>query len=245
MSKELLNQVVQTPTHHYYLTKHLGYDYTISYKLGRRTGMQTHFLDFYGIVPSSDFLCPNFWFHEAITNWTQQFLWLTGIAPGSGCTQWHPSDGMCLKEIIYRNWKLVLSKDSHLKSMFLDKSINVKYEMARQEYQRHTIVSIQHNMGWHEERYCRFLIAICKVCQQTKYMPKAPTGLLRPIEPPTQVCQDMSRILWWVWLHSKAELLVRYYYSSYRPNFKSNTLWYVINPVFSLLGNRTFHHNNL
>lgn len=30
--RELINQVVQTPNQHYYLTKSLGYDYIISYK---------------------------------------------------------------------------------------------------------------------------------------------------------------------------------------------------------------------
>lgn len=33
--KELMNQVVQTPDQHYYLSKLLGYDYEIKYKPGK------------------------------------------------------------------------------------------------------------------------------------------------------------------------------------------------------------------
>lgn len=34
-------------------------------------------------------------------------------------------------------------------------------------------------------------VITCKVCQQTKYLPQPPLGLLQPIASPTAVCKDI------------------------------------------------------
>lgn len=35
-------------------------------------------------------------------------------------------------------------------------------------------------------------VAQCKTCQQIKYIPSSPAGLLQAIQPPTQVWEDLS-----------------------------------------------------
>lgn len=191
--RELMNQVIQTPAQHYYLSKLLGYDYVIVYKPGKSNTVADA-LSRRDIPTNSQFLLlttPSFDFLTILLSENNSFPDLQALHSAITKDKEHHSDYSINRGILYYKNKPYLSKNSSLIPLFLQEfhaSPTGGHAGVTKTFNR-----LKDNVYW-ESMYkdTKDFVSTCLTCQQTKYVPQPPLGLLQPIPPPSGVWEDIA-----------------------------------------------------
>lgn len=190
--KELIAQVIQTPEQQVYLSKLLGYDFTIQYKTGK-TNLVADALSRIGNTPTQCFslTMPHYVFLDDLKTALQSSPEFTTLfqqiehRPDS-----HPSYKIAQGFIFYEG-RIWLDPQSPFKIRLLEEFHNspISGHMGIHK----TFNRLQANFYWKGMRKdVAEFISHCVVCQTTKYETKRPAGLLQPLPIPSAVWEDLS-----------------------------------------------------
>lgn len=190
--KELMTQVIQTPEQHYYLSKLLGFDYTIQYKAGN-TNIVADALS--RIPPDSGQMLllsvPHLDFMDDIRRTLhdnpefQQLLSRVRSNPSD-----HPGFRIH-RDLILFNGRIWLNRDNpSIPSLLLE---HHSTPLGGHLGVTKTTHRLETSFFWTGLRHdVKQFIRECKVCQQTKTSTKRPAGLLQPLPIPAGVWEDLS-----------------------------------------------------
>ena len=189
--RELMSQVIQTPEQHYYLSKLLGFDYTIQYKVGSSNAVADALSR---TTPSGEFLLlsvPHLDFMRDLRNTLhssnefQELLSKVRDNPGD-----FPDYRIHQGLILFKN-RIWLNNDNP--------SIpSLMFEFHATPIGGHLGVTktthrLESNFFWSSLRKdIKRFVKECTTCQQTKSSTQRPAGLLQPLPPPTGVWEDIS-----------------------------------------------------
>ena len=189
--KQLISQVIQTPEQQVYLSKLLGYDFTIHYKTGKSNVVADALsrIDTTGqclalSVPTFVFLddlrkqlSANPEYQTLLTKFTQD--------PAS-----FPHYKLYQNLLFFKN-RIWIVKELPFKDRLLEEFHNspLSGHMGVDK----TLNRLQANFFWEGMRHdVKNFVTNCRVCQTTKYETKKPAGLLQPLPPPTAIWEDLS-----------------------------------------------------
>lgn len=188
---ELMSQVIQTPEQHYYLSKLLGFDYTIQYKVGSSNTVADALSR---SPPSSELLLlsvPNLDFmHDLRRTLHSNRDFQELLSKVRDHPQDHPDYRIHQGLILFKN-RIWLNDDNP--------SIpNLMLEFHATPLGGHLGVTktthrLESNFFWSSLRKdIKRFVKECNICQQTKTSTQHPAGLLQPLPPPTGIWEDIS-----------------------------------------------------
>ncbi|GAU40605.1 hypothetical protein TSUD_28110 [Trifolium subterraneum] len=190
--KDLLSQVIQTPEQHTYLSKLLGYDYSIQYKAGK-TNVVADALSRTTEGPGThlSFSIPHFIFldhlKQSLQNSPTFTTLLTQIQNNpSAFSNYKVHQGL----ILYKN-RIWLDPQSPFCSQLLEEfhSTPLGGHMGITK----TLARLQANFFWEGMRNSvQQFVSTCPTCQLIKPETKKPAGLLQPLPIPTGIWEDLS-----------------------------------------------------
>ncbi|WVZ16861.1 hypothetical protein V8G54_009843 [Vigna mungo] len=190
--KEILSQVIQTPEQQYYLSKLLGYEYTVQYKPGSHNVVA----DGLSRIPDSSGICytlsmPNFIFMEQLRKSVETSSVYTTLL---SCIQTdpaaHPDYTLHNGLILFKN-RLWLNPENTFRLKLIDEyhSTPIGGHMGITK----TVSQLLANFYWDGLRKdVKNFIQQCSICQQVKSSTLKPAGLLQPLPVPTAVWEDLS-----------------------------------------------------
>lgn len=191
--KDLMAQVVQTPEQQVYLSKLLGYDYSIQYKAGKHNMVADALSRITDVIDAQCFVLtmPHFVFLDQLrqTLTTDPDFWslFTKIQDNP---QSHADYKIHNGLIFFKN-KIWLTPQCDFRTLLLDEFH--KTPMGGHMGINKTLQRLQANFFWQGMRKdVQVYVAQCHTCQQTKYETKRPTGLLQPLPIPSAVWEDLS-----------------------------------------------------
>ena len=190
--RELMTQVIQTPEQHYYLSKLLGFNYTIQYKTGasnivadalsRRPPEPSQLLVL--SVPNLDFLSD---IQQTLAiNPEFQALRSNVQTNPSAYPHYRVHNG-CL---LFNNRIWINNTNPHIPSLiseFHSTPLGGHFGVTK------TLRRLEASFFWQGMKAdVQRFIKECTVCQQNKSSTWRPAGLLQPLPPPTGVWEDIS-----------------------------------------------------
>lgn len=191
--RELMSQVVQTPEQHYYLSKLLGFDYTIQYKVGSSNAV-VDALSRTNSSPSGELLLlsvPNPDFMDDLRRTLhsnaefQTQISKVRAQPGDY------SDYRIHNELLlFKNHIWLYDDNPYIPNLMLEfhaTPLGGHFGVAK------TTHRIESSFYWSSlRRDIKRFIRECTACQQTKTSTQRPAGLLQPLPTPSGVWEDMS-----------------------------------------------------
>ncbi|WVY93439.1 hypothetical protein V8G54_032527 [Vigna mungo] len=190
--KEILSQVIQTPEQQYYLSKLLGYEYTIQYKPGSHNVVA----DGLSRLPDSSGMCytlsmPNFIFLEQLRQSVEtSSAYATLLSRIQTDPDAHPDYTLHNGLILFKN-RLWLNPDNTFRLKLIDEyhSTPIGGHMGITK----TVTRLLANFYWDGLRKdVKIFIRQCSICQQVKSGTHKPAGLLQPLPVPTAIWEDLS-----------------------------------------------------
>ncbi|WVZ13617.1 hypothetical protein V8G54_011183 [Vigna mungo] len=183
--KELMKQVIQTPEQQVYLSKLLGFDYSIQYKTGR-TNVEVDALSRpFDFGDSQLFILsmPRLLFLEELHK-----VLLTSPDFVQLFKEEHYNIHQDL--LLYKG-KIWLNHDNPFIPVLLEEFH--KTPLSGHTGVAKTLSRLQHNFYWKGMREdVQHFVAHCATCLQTKYETKRPVGLLQPLSIPVEPWVDLS-----------------------------------------------------
>lgn len=186
--KELMSQVVQTPEQQIYLSKLLGYDYTIQYKVGKSNIVADALSRIQEDTEGKFFILsmPHFTFLEQLRNSLKDSNEFQSLfdqvlhQPNS-----HPNFTIHNGLLLFKG-KIWLDSTNPFRALLMEEFH--KTPLGGHMGFAKTLQKIQANFFWATLRHdVKLVVAQCITCQQTKYETKRPAGLLQPIPIPSAV----------------------------------------------------------
>ncbi|WVZ03423.1 hypothetical protein V8G54_024229 [Vigna mungo] len=191
--KELMTQVIQTPEQQVYLSKLLGFDYSIQYKTGRTNVVADALSRPFDFGDNQLFILsmPHLLFmeelHKALLT-SPDFVQLFKDVQNNPDTQEHYS---IHQDLLFYKGKIWLNHDNPFIPVLLEEF--QKTPLSGHTGVAKTLLRLQHNFYWkgmHED--VQHFVAHCATCLQTKYETKRPAGLLQPLSIPVEPWVDLS-----------------------------------------------------
>lgn len=188
-----MDQVIKTLEQQNYLSKLLGYDYTIQYKFGK-TNVVTDALS--RIPPPTSGQCmilstPHFIFIDAMR---KHFTTSSSFQDKLQQIRTNPASHLGFKYhdgLLFFNHKVWLEPENPFIVSLIEEFhltlIGEHLGFAK------TFHRVQNNFYWANMRVdIKLFIRQCITCQQGKHITKKPVGLLQPLPVPTAPWQDLS-----------------------------------------------------
>lgn len=188
-----MDQVIQTPEQQHYLSKLLGYEYTIAYKPGK-DNLVADALSRQSEPATAQFLgfsTPQFVFLDNLIKKNQSDPELATLHQ-QVINDPHSYSDLTIKDgLLFKNGKLLLSSTSPLRHSILHEFHSTPVGGHGGIYK--TLKKISSNFVWPGLKAdVESFVKSCEVCQQTKYVTSSPAGLLQPIPIPTKVWHDLA-----------------------------------------------------
>lgn len=188
-----MEQVIQTPEQQHYLSKLLGYEYTIAYKPGK-DNLVADALSRQSEPATAQFLgfsTPQFVFLDNLIKENQSDPELATLHQ-QVINDPHSYSDLTIKDgLLFKNGKLLLSSTSPLRHSILHEFHSTPVGGHGGIYK--TLKKISSNFVWPGLKAdVESFVKSCEVCQQTKYVTSSPAGLLQPIPIPTKVWHDLA-----------------------------------------------------
>jgi hypothetical protein len=189
--KQLISQVIQTPEQQVYLSKLLGFDFTIQYKSGKTNLVADALSRIETPAACLMLTVPQFVFLDELrsqlllNNEFKQLLSSIQQTPAL-----HPHY-RAHQGLIFFKERIWLPSDIPFKQRLLDEFHNspISGHMGVDK----TLHRLQAQFYWQGMRQdVRQFVAQCIVCQSTKYETKKPGGLLQPLPIPSGIWEDLS-----------------------------------------------------
>jgi hypothetical protein len=189
--KQLISQVIQTPEQQVYLSKLLGFDFTIQYKSGKTNLVADALSRIETPAACLMLTVPQFVFLDELrsqlllNNEFKQLLSSIQQTPAL-----HPHY-RAHQGLIFFKERIWLPSDIPFKQRLLDEFHNspISSHMGVDK----TLHRLQAHFYWQGMRQdVRQFVAQCIVCQSTKYETKKPGGLLQPLPIPSGIWEDLS-----------------------------------------------------
>ena len=187
-----MSQVIQTPEQQTYLSKLLGFDYTIKYKPGAHNTVADALLR---IVPTEatcfTLTMPHCLFLDQLRHTLLQDPQYVGLVHDIQSRPDSHSDLSVHQDLIIRHGRIWLPFPCPLTESLLEEfhssPIAGHADIAK------TFQRLRQNFDWPSIRAdVRRYVSHCVICQQTKYEAKKPAGLLQPIPVSTNVWEDLA-----------------------------------------------------
>lgn len=194
--KNLMNQVIQTPEQQQYLSKLLGFAYTIIYKPGKENSVADALSRVHKINTTSSSTCMTYTgtLYDLLDTlkyeiFTQEDLLLIHREVAKGNFEY--SDFKVQHGLLYHHGKLRLSQHSELKVVLI-KEFHESFIGGHSGVLK-TFLRLSANFTWpHMKQEVKKFIEECQVCQSIKYPTSRPARLLQPISIPEQVWEDLA-----------------------------------------------------
>lgn len=188
-----MTQVIQTPKQHYYLSKLLGFDYTIQYKFGSsnviadalsrvpsESGGQLLLL----LVPQLDFLDD---LHRTLQASSKFQAQLSEIHTNpSAYPDFHIHNDL----LLFKGRIWINKANPYIPTLLLEfhaTPLEGHLGVAK------TTHRLESNFYWTNlQQDVKRFVRECSVCQQTKFSTRRPAGLLQPLPIPAGVWEDLS-----------------------------------------------------
>jgi len=190
--RELMTQVIQTLEQHYYLSKLLGYDYSIQYKSGITNVVANALLRAHSPVEELLFLSiPQLDFLNDIKQSLEanlEFQQLTKSIQDSPTA--HPDHTLYNGLILFKGRIWLNSDNPSIPSLLLEHHATPLGGHLGVAKTTHRIESI---FFWSSlKRDVKRFIKECVTCQQNKNIHRRPSGLLQPLPASANVWEDLS-----------------------------------------------------
>nr|KYP47835.1 Transposon Ty3-I Gag-Pol polyprotein [Cajanus cajan] len=188
-----MSQVIQTHEQQTYLSKLLGYDYSIHYKSGA-SNVVADALSRIPILTQSTFYTlsiPNFTFleelHKSLKDNSEFRLLLSQIRDDPNSH----ADFRIHRDLIFFKGKIWINADNPLRTTLLQEfhqtPLGGHLGVAK------TLHRLQANFfSTHMRKDVQTFVAQCSTCQLMKYETKRPAGLLQPLPIPSTIWEDLS-----------------------------------------------------
>lgn len=195
--KYLLGQVIQSSEHQYFLTRLLGFSFSIVYKKGKDNGAAGAL----SRLPTVEIETESVQLKELtsilVSDWAKHMLkenksnpWIREIREKIGRGDFDP-DFEIREGILYRKGKFCIGPTSDLRAKILDELHN-SHAGGYSGYYR-TLKRVRQSFMWKGmNKYVREFVAHCLVCQQIKSSALKPMSLLHPLPIPIAVWEDLS-----------------------------------------------------
>jgi len=191
--KELMSQVIQTPEQQVYLSKLLGFDYSIQYKTGSTNVVADALSRPFDFGDSHLFVLsmPRFLFLEELCKallTSAEFVQLFKEVQNDSNVPAHYS---IHRDLLLYKGKIWLNHDNPFIPVLLEEFHNTPLSVHTGVAK--TLSRLQHNFYWKGMREdVQNFVAHCATCMQTKYETKRPAGLLQPLSIPIEPWVDLS-----------------------------------------------------
>ncbi|XP_061375386.1 uncharacterized protein LOC133317533 [Gastrolobium bilobum] len=187
----LLDQVIQTPEQQYYLTKLLGFEYSIVYKPGKdnqAADALSRYPVFMSLMAAATVqveLLDTLRQENHSSPFFQQIYKSIAEDPSSNA-HYKAYDGL-----LFYKGKLLLDPSSPLVHQVLHE--NHSTFMSGHTGIQKTMARVSASFSWPNWRAAvKAFVSSCITCQQVKYQNQAPAGLLQPISIPSKIWEDLS-----------------------------------------------------
>ena len=190
--KDLMTQIIQTPEQQLYLTKLLGYDYTIRYKPGA-SNMVT---DALSRINPPDATClaltmPHPLFLSQLRQTLLQDPRYIALLQDIQATPVNHPELSIHHDLILRKNRIWLPFPCDITRTLLEEFH--ASPVGGHSGTAKTLHRLQQNFDWPTIRAdVRQFVAQCSVCQQTKYDTRKPAGLLQPLPIPATIWEDLA-----------------------------------------------------